>query len=863
MKLKGITAFFAILSCVSCFGMPLNPELVERLRGEERLAKVVSFHKRAKLLGLDEPNLNPPKWDFGRAKVDQPAIVILVDFTDNVADTSLYPSSHYERMLFSVGSYPTGSMRDYYLETSYGKVDITGEATGWMRMTENYDYYTNDSYGFGSYPRNAQKLAEDAVLAADSLIDFSQFDADEDGYVDALFVVHAGPGAEATGSSGHIWSHMWFTRTPLSVDGVHVYEYSMEPEDGKIGVFAHELGHVFGLPDLYDYDYDSEGVGYWSIMASGSWAGGGTRPVHFDAWSKKSLGFLTPVTIATYLVDAPVPQAETDTTVYRLWTEGVDTTEYFLVENRRKTGFDQYLRGEGLLIYHVDEEVENNDNQEHYKVAVEQADGRFDLEENVNSGDGGDPFPGTTEKRLFDHTTTPNSNGYDGSETMVSVSNISDPDSVMTADLGAVLWIPRIEVVSFSVMDSAGNDDGRADPGEVVDFRVTVSNEALGASEVQGILSTDDLSVTLVQDSVTFPDLGTGETAENPLPFVFEVDSAAKTHWSTFALEIRAQPEDYTNIDTFDVLIGRPDILLVDDDAGEAYETYYEAPLCSLAILYDSWEMVGKGRIGEEIVRYPVVIWLTGDDSTNTLDTSDISDLSQFLDEGGSLFISGQNLGEDIGASPFYSDYLRAQWMGIASGDYFVNGVPGDEIADSLNLVILGAGGASNQTSQDVLSPAGGADSVFVYSRGGVAGVKSDGTYRVVYFGFGFEAVNDLVPGYAHRFECMQEILDWFGVEVGIEETSSTVTPRPDILTVNPNPSEGAIAVSYSIRKDSSVNINLYDASGRFIESLFEGFERRGFHTHSYSLSLPSGMYFLELRIGREMRCRGKFIIMR
>ena len=863
MGLKKVTILLIVFSCGVSFSMPLNPELVEKLRQEQRLEEVVGVYTRAKLLGLDEPNVSPPKWDFRRRKVDQPAIVLLVDFSDNLADTSAYSPSKYEDMLFGLGTYPSGSMRDYYLENSYGKLDITGRASVWLRMPEAYSYYTNDNYGLSSYPMNAQKLTEDAVLAADSLVDFSQFDADEDGYVDALFVVHAGPGAEATGNSNNIWSHMWFTSSPLLVDGVHIYEYSMEPEDGRIGVFCHELGHVLGLPDLYDYDYDSEGVGFWSVMAAGSWGGGGSRPVHFDAWCKKRLGFLTPINITTYCRDAPIVQVETDSIVYELRTEGTGTGEYFLVENRRRIGFDQSIRGEGLLIYHVDEAIPDNNDQNHYKVAVEQADGRFDLEENANPGDSGDPFPGSTSNRLFDHTTIPGSNAYDGSATMISVSHISDPGSTMTAHLAAILWIPRIEFLSFHVVDSTGNNDGRVDPGESAEFIVAIRNSALDATDVEGLLSTDDPSITLIQDSVAFPDVSLGETVENGLPFIFEIDSSTETHYTTFVLEIRAQPEDYVNFERFEVLIGRPEILLVDDDMAENYDVYFESALCSLKLLYDKWDVEAKGGVGNEILKYPVVIWCTGDDSMTTLDTNDVSSLSRFLEAGGALFITGQNLGEDIADSPFYAEYLHAQYMGTASGDYFVSGIAGDEVGDGLDLVILGAGGASNQTSQDIVHPMDGADSVFVYRGGGIAGIKYEDNYKVIYLGFGFEAINDLVHGYSHRPDCLSKILHWFGIEVGLEERLlPEVLPATGRITVNPNPSEGEIVVSYSIHKDSFVTMNLYDASGRFIENLFDSHERRGFYTHSYSLSLPSGMYFLEVKTG-HLRNRTKFILMR
>ncbi|MFC1800235.1 M6 family metalloprotease domain-containing protein, partial [Candidatus Eisenbacteria bacterium] len=277
-----------VLTATCLQAMPPHPELVEKWKKEGVLDQRLSAMQDLRAKGIDNLPGNMVYQVVPGMKIlaiERESIVIIVDFDDNTADTGTYPTSHYNDLLFSVGTYPTGSMRDYYLENSYGNFETTGQTSGWHRMPENYSYYVDGNNGFNSYPRNAQGLTEDAVIAADPYIDFSQYDndgpdgipdsGDDDGFVDALFVVHAGPGAEVTGSPYDIWSHAWGTYNYVPVDGVYVYGYSMEPEDGDIGVFCHELGHVLGLPDFYDYGYDSRGAGYWSVMAGGSWGGGG------------------------------------------------------------------------------------------------------------------------------------------------------------------------------------------------------------------------------------------------------------------------------------------------------------------------------------------------------------------------------------------------------------------------------------------------------------------------------------------------------------------------------------------------------------------------------------------------------------
>ena len=132
-------------------------------------------------------------------------------------------------------------------------------------------------------------------------------------------------------------------------DTTKIYAYLTVPEDARIGVCAHELGHLlFGFPDLYDTDNTSEGIGNWCLMAGGSWNGGGDIPAHASAWCKAQQGWVTVQNVTTngLLTIADVKDSHT---VYRLWKDGAAGQEYFLVENRQKSGYDAHLPGDGLL----------------------------------------------------------------------------------------------------------------------------------------------------------------------------------------------------------------------------------------------------------------------------------------------------------------------------------------------------------------------------------------------------------------------------------------------------------------------------------------------------------------------------------
>jgi immune inhibitor A len=278
-------------------------------------------------------------------------------------------------------------------------------------------------------------MAQEAAQLANSAVNYANYDNDSDGYVDAFIVIHAGQGAEVTGNNHDIWSHKWVLPSAYAADGKSVYAYFTVPDDANVGVCAHELGHLlFGFPDLYDTDSSSAGIGNWCLMAGGSWNNGGKTPAHPMAWCKLKQNWVSVSNItANSATPANIKDIKSNYLAYRLWKNGASGNEYFLVENRQKTGFDSYLPAPGLLIWHIDDSIASNSNEAHYKVALEQADGKKDLEHNVNRGDAGDPFPGSSVNRNFKDTTNPNSKSYAGTGTCVEVKEISDPATIMTA----------------------------------------------------------------------------------------------------------------------------------------------------------------------------------------------------------------------------------------------------------------------------------------------------------------------------------------------------------------------------------------------------------------------------------------------
>jgi len=432
--------------------MPLRPDLQDRVAASRQtLATGGTLPEQANqdLLDLDSllkiltrpartrpDTLTAPKSNLGPAVGSRRVVVLLVDFSDAPAQES---AQHYVELLFSQGTHPSGSMRDFYREVSYGALDVDGTVNGsggptqgWYRAPRPKSYYTNGDYGFGSYPQNAQRLVEDVLDEAAGTVDFSGYDADGDGTVEALVLICAGEGAEETGNKNDIWSHKWDIE-PQVRNGVTISRYFMAPENGRVGVMAHELGHLLmGWPDLYDTDYSSAGTGVWDLMAAGSWNGGGDSPAHPTAWCKLQAGWITPTTVFAAEQDVVLDPYEDAAQAVRLPVGSATSSEYFLLSNRQQTRFDGDLPGSGLLIEHCDDTRSNNTDESHYLVDIVQCDGDRDLNLNANRGDAGDIYPSSSNSSL-DANSDPSSRSYSGSESGVAVTGITRNGTRVTA----------------------------------------------------------------------------------------------------------------------------------------------------------------------------------------------------------------------------------------------------------------------------------------------------------------------------------------------------------------------------------------------------------------------------------------------
>ena len=428
-------------------GIVPSPTVIEEYR---RLGK-----RLPKVRDWSSPLPSPP------VTGERDLLIIMIDFPDM---TGTQTQNYYNSLLFGSSQ---GQMKHYYHEVSYGLLTIDGTfaGTGWYRSYNYMTWWGADSYYF---PDQANEfifeLAREAVLLADSDVDFSVYDVNSNHVLDpdelSIVIVHSGDDQAETGVSTDIWSHRWYIfgegwladGFPLSdtfVDGVRVSNhpddfiggYTMQAESSPMGTFAHEFGHDLGLPDLYDTDYTSDGIGAWGLMAYGANLGfpGGTCPAHPCAWSKMKLGWIDPNVVTESINDAPVSQAETNPTAYLLpySYSSPEPLEYFLVENREKTGYDTYLPGSGILVWHVDESVSDNDDEAHKLVDLEESHGGVQhLDTYMGIGDNnGDPYdPYFSDATGFGDETDPNCLAYDDTTTGLCVTDISEAGGLMTVD---------------------------------------------------------------------------------------------------------------------------------------------------------------------------------------------------------------------------------------------------------------------------------------------------------------------------------------------------------------------------------------------------------------------------------------------
>lgn len=373
-------------------------------------------------------------------------LVILVNFTNLKWSFADDPQAEMNAMLNEpgyTGNHCTGSAADFFHASSNGVYQPKFDVYGPVDLNKPYSYYgRNDRDGQDTAP---WEMVADACTALDDQVDFSIYDTNGDGYVDNVYVFYAGYGENEGAGADYIWPHAFnlrYVMNPPVLDGVTIDHYACSNEltlrtmgndqltHSGIGTFCHEFSHVLGLPDVYATDYSGAFTpGAYCVMDHGSYNNNSRTPPLYSIYEKYALEWEKPIDI-TEGADINMQPTVDGGYAYRVTIDPARPTEYYLFENRQQHGWDSFIPGHGLLVWHVDfnkeiwdANVVNNTPAHQYLDLVE-ADGTA-----VEGSQAGDLFPGVNGRSEFKATSEspfPRFANWDGKASKFDVTNIGE-----------------------------------------------------------------------------------------------------------------------------------------------------------------------------------------------------------------------------------------------------------------------------------------------------------------------------------------------------------------------------------------------------------------------------------------------------
>ncbi len=358
-------------------------------------------------------------------------IIILVNFSDTKFQAA-NNNALYQRIAnevnFSEGDFK-GSMRDYFYAQSEEKFELSFDVVGPYEVSHNQGYYGNNSSGKDGDDDHPAEMVIEAVKKADADVNFADYDWDDDGEVDQVYVIYAGKGEADGGAANTIWPHEWTLDSanyygdgegPQTLDGVKIDTYAcggeLNGQTGEvagIGTMCHEFSHCLGYPDFYDTSQEAQGYGMasWDLMDYGSYNDNGYQPAGYTSYERWVAGWKEPIELSYTKAINNMKALQEGGESYVIYNDN-NYDEYFLLENRQQTGWDKSLPGAGLLILHVDynasvwEGNEVNTVANHQRMTWIPADNQYSW-----LGDASDPFPYGTVN-AFGKSTTPAAKFY-------------------------------------------------------------------------------------------------------------------------------------------------------------------------------------------------------------------------------------------------------------------------------------------------------------------------------------------------------------------------------------------------------------------------------------------------------------------
>lgn len=389
-------------------------------------------------------------------------LVLLVEYSDK---SMIHTQQEFSDMLnqegYSVNG-SVGSARDYFLDQSGELLDLQFDVVGPYTLSNNMAYYGKNNYS--SYDTNVGTMVKEACTLAKGDVDFSKYDWDGDGIVDALFIYYAGFSESEGASTNTVWPHSSTlvneSGSAIRLNGYTINSYSCSSElrgtSGQqmsgIGTLCHEFSHQMGLPDTYDVSSNSGyGMQSWDLMHSGNYNQKGYVPPCYTAMERYYFGWLTPKEPETLVTDMKSLSESQEAYILR---NDAYSNEFYLLENRQPIKWDSSLEGHGLLITYVDYNATTwsnnklNTNSSHQCYTVVPADN------NTNKTTvAGDIYPGTSGNSSFTNTSTPAATLYyknsDGTKYLNKpIYNICEEDGRISFSYMVEPTIPTPEVLS-------------------------------------------------------------------------------------------------------------------------------------------------------------------------------------------------------------------------------------------------------------------------------------------------------------------------------------------------------------------------------------------------------------------------------
>lgn len=424
-------------------------------------------------------------------------LVILVEYTD-VKFNSGYKTdakTYFNDLLHKEGFNEyngTGCATEYFRKQSNGQFDPEFDLYGPITLPYAQSYYGgNDSYGDDNAPH---MMVVHACQQLDATVDFSKYDNDGDGYVDNVFVFYAGQGEASYGGDDTVWPHSWEvssgTGSKFRLDGVIIDRYACTNEwerstpDG-VGTFIHEFSHVMGLPDLYHTSSSSASYtpGAWSVLDYGPYNNNGRTPPNYSVYERNAMGWINPELIDGEVKFVSLDEIGGSNQGCIIQTD--KTNEFFLLENRQLTGWDKYLPGHGMLVWHVDYQTsvfDNNsvnNNSSHQYVDIIEANNRANS--NSDATMAGYTWPGTSNKTEFGPNSSPALKSWSGYKPEITLMEISENNGVVTFGVNGVLQAPVADEAVTGGSDWFNASWTAVDEAESYELTVTATTGATGS----------------------------------------------------------------------------------------------------------------------------------------------------------------------------------------------------------------------------------------------------------------------------------------------------------------------------------------------------------------------------------------------